>query len=323
MTKRYDFGLSTGVKDLHLDQNLTQMALGYRAQGMIADMVFPVVTVAKQSDRYPVWSRKEILSLEDTSRAPGTEAKKLTRSVSSGTYFAKNYALKHALTLEDRENMDPAYYAELVTGVGAYILDKLMLDWDRRVSLLVNSTSNVGSSATVTSAWNGAGNPIGNLNTALDNVKYATGYRANRLLMGAKAWDSLRRDSNVRNIIFGANNGGGYPSRQQVANLFEVEEILIADALYNSANENQAESLATVHPGNVLAYYAPSAPSRENPSFGYSFRWSNGALPNMVAERHPYDTKIKSEEVEVGYYQDEVITAKEYGFLIVAVNSSQ
>jgi hypothetical protein len=43
----------------------------------------------------------------------------------------------------------------------------------------------------------------------------------------------------------------------------------------------------------------------------------------MTAERHPYDTKIKSEEVEIGYYQDEKITASEYGFLLVAVNSSQ
>lgn len=322
MTQRYDFGFSTG-RDLHLDANLTQMAMGYRAVGTIAEAVMPIVTVQKQSDKYVVWSRKETLSIEDTARAPGTEAKKLSRSVSSGTYFAKNFALKHALTLEDRENMDAAYYAELVTGTGAYLLDKLMLDWDRRVSLLVNSTSNVGSSATVTSAWTGAGNPIGNLNTAIDNVRYATGYRPNRLLFGSRAWNSFRRDSTVRNLIYGTNNGGGFVSRQQTAELFEVDQILVAEALFNSANEAQPENLQLVYPDNVLVYYAPPTPTREAPSFAYSFRWAAPGLPNMVAERHPFDTKIKSEEVEVGYYQDEVITGKEYGFLVTAVNSSQ
>jgi hypothetical protein len=42
----------------------------------------------------------------------------------------------------------------------------------------------------------------------------------------------------------------------------------------------------------------------------------------MQVERHPYDSRKKSEEIEVGYYQDEVITASTYAFLLDAVNSS-
>ena len=42
----------------------------------------------------------------------------------------------------------------------------------------------------------------------------------------------------------------------------------------------------------------------------------------MMVERHPYDSRTKSEEVEVGYYQDEKITGDEYGFLIINVTSS-
>ena len=42
----------------------------------------------------------------------------------------------------------------------------------------------------------------------------------------------------------------------------------------------------------------------------------------VPAERHPFDAKTKTEEVEVGYYQDERITGSEYGFLLLAVNSS-
>lgn len=320
---KLNFAYSTGPGDLHLSQLLTQMAMGYQPQGIIADKIFPIVRVAKQTDAYAVFSRQEALTIESTTRAPGTEARKITRSVTSATYTAKNYALKADLTLEDRVNMDAGFAAQLVGGRAKYVLNKLMLDWDRRVSLLVNSTSNVGSSSNVSSAWNGAGNPLGNIWTAIDNARYRTGYRPNQLVLGTKAWDSLSRDTTVRNLIFGTNNGGGYPTLDAVAKVFGIERAMVGNALYSSSNEAQAEAVAVVYPDNALLAYVPSAPSVDDPSFGYSFRWSQPGLPEMNIEMHPYDEKIKSDEIEAGYYQDEKITGPEYGFLLTAVNSSQ
>jgi len=321
--KRQKFAQSQGVRDLHLATWLNQMAIGYTPQGIIADQIFPVIRVGKQSDIYPVFSRQEMLTIDNTDRAPGTAAKKITRSVSSGTYFAKNYALKTELTVEDRANMDPALAMELIGGRGRYLLNKLTLDWDRRVSLLVNSTSNVGSSAVVGSAWSGAGSPITNMWTAIDNVRYATGYRPNKGVLGTKAWDSLRRDVTVRNLLFGTNNGGGYPSLDQVKSIFELDSVLIGASFYSSTNEAQAESIQVVWPDNVLISYTAPNPTRDDPSFGYSFRWAGEGLSEFNIEVHPYDPVIKAEEIEAGYYQDEKITGKEYSFLIRAVNSSQ
>ena len=42
-------GSATG-RALHIDAALSQMAMGYRPEGFIADMIFPTVQVAKQSD---------------------------------------------------------------------------------------------------------------------------------------------------------------------------------------------------------------------------------------------------------------------------------
>jgi len=123
-------------------------------------------------------------------------------------------------------------------------------------------------------------------------------------------------------LIFGTNNGGGYPSTQQVATLLEVDEVLVAGAFQNTGEEGLSESLSTIWGDNVLVCYTPPAPTIERPSFAYKFRWSAPGLPNMQVERHPYDTKIKAEELEVGYYQDEKITGASYGFLLIAVNSS-
>lgn len=314
-------GSATG-RDLHIDVALSNMAMGYRPEGFIADMIFPVVPVQKQSDMYYVFSRADRLRIESTTRAPGARAKQVTEDIGSGTYYCKNYALSAPAVLEDKVNADPLLLSNLLNGKSTYLLDKLMLDMESRVARMVCSGSNVGSSAAVSSAWNGAGDPLGNINAALDNVRYSNGVRANRIVFGLEAWQSFRRDSNIRNIIFGSNNGGGYPSVQQVKELLEVDEILIGGAFQNTTQENQTESLSTIWKDNVLVYYAPPTPSIERPSFGYSFRWAAAGLPNMQVERHPYDSRTKSEDIEVGYYQDEKLTGASYGFLLKSVNSS-
>lgn len=314
-------GNATG-RDLHIDTMLSQMAIGYRPTGFIADMIFPTVQVAKQSDLYQVFSRADRMRIESTIRAPGSLAKRVTEDIGSNTYFCKNYALAAAAVLEDKLNADPMQLATMINGKSTYLLDKLLLDWEYRVALQVTSTSNVGSSAAVSSAWNGAGNPIGNINTAIDNVQGATGVAPNRVVMGINAWKSFRRDSTVRNLIFGTNNGGGYPSTEQAANLLGVDMVTVGGAYRNSGQEGVGESLASIWNDSVLVYFAPATPQVEVPSFGYNFRWAAAGLPNMQVERHPYDSRTKSEDIEIGYYQDEKITGSTYGFLLTAVNSS-
>lgn len=314
-------GGATG-RDLHIDVALSNMAIGYRPEGFIADMIFPTVQVQKQSDLYTVFDRASRTRSENDLRAPGTAATKVTENIGSGTYFAKNYALASGVWLEDKANADPILLSRLLNGKSTLLLDKLLLGMEKRVANLVCSGSNVGSYSAVSSAWTGAGNPIGNINAAIDNVHYSNGVRPNRIVFGVEAWKSFRRNSDVRGLIFGTNNGGGYPNVAQVAQLLDVDEVLIGGAFANTTQEGQTESLASIWKDNVLVYYAPDAPSMDRPSLGYGFRWAAPGLPNMQVERHPYDSHTKSEDIEVGYYQDEKITGASYGFLLTAVNSS-
>jgi len=315
-------GTSTG-RDLHIDQNLTQIALNYRWSGMVSDAIAPVVNVAKESDLYPVFNRAEIMALESTQRARGAEARKLTRSVSSAGYQVKNYALGMDVFLEDRVNIDAVYEAELFGGAAQYCTQKLQMDWDNRVLSAVGSASNVSTGFLTGSSWNGPGDPISQIFQTIEQLTRRTAQRPNSIVMGWQAWRWMARNANVRNFLNGTNNGGGLVTRQQMASLFEVERFLVSEAFFNTANENKAEVLTAPFADKVLVYYAPPNPSREVPSFMYSFRWAAPGLPNMVAERHPYDTKRKVETVECGYYQDEKITGAEYGALLLGVGSAQ
>ena len=310
------------ARDMHIDKVLTNMAMGYRPEGFIADRIFPTVEVQKQSDLYVEFNRADRMRRQDTRRTPGTEAHIRYEDIGSATYFARNYALKDFVTIEDRANADPFFVTKLLNTKSTLLMDDLALDEEVRVATLATTVTNVGSYNAVASAWNGAGDPLGDINTTIDNVHYSNGVMPNRVTFGIEAWKSFRRDSNVRNLIFGTNNGGGYPNTSQVASLLDIDEVLVGGAFQNTGEKNQAESLSTIWGENVLVSYAPSNPTTERPSFGYRFRWVQGGLPNRTVERHPYNSRTHSEEVEVGYYQDEKITGNTYGHLIIAVNSS-
>ena len=311
-------------RDLHVDAMLTELAINYRPQGMIADQIAPIISVAKETNLYPVFNRGEAFAIEDTMRARGTEAKRVTRSVGSASYAVKNYALAYDLTIEDRANMDAAYQFELEAGATRYLQDKLMLDWDRRVLSQVGTTANVSTGFTVNSAWSGAGDPVAHLWAAQEQMMTQTGLKPNSIVFGWRAWNYFRRNVNVRNLIKGVNNGGGFVSRDNAREILELERLLVAGGFYNLQNEAQTASLS-LNPlaDSVLLYYAPLSPSRETPSFMYSFRWTAAELGTpMAVIRHAFDTRKRIEGIELQYYQDEKITGSDYGALIRNVSVS-
>jgi len=199
-----------------------------------------------------------------------------------------------------------------------------MLDWENRVATQATNTANVGSSSAVGSAWTDYTNsdPLGDCQTMLDNIKDAQGIKPNKMVFSEAAWRNFRRNDAVKNLIFGINNGGGYPSVEQAANLLEVDQVLVGGAYKNTGVEGLSESLEQIWGDDVLAYYAPQTASIAVPSFMYSFRWETAGIPNMQVERHAFDTRRKVEDYELGYYQDEKIAYKGVSFLLTSVNSS-
>jgi len=323
MTKRVYFA-AVG-REVHVDVPLSNVAIDYQNQPMfIAPNLAPIVEVPNLTGSIPEFSRRDRMATADDRRAPGTEANIVRREVSSDSFVCLNYALKQAVTLEDMKNADPIYVQKLYNGAAEFLTGKLMLNWENRVASKVTSGSNVGSYSAVSSAWTDYTNsdPLNDVLTRIDQVQDLTGTKPNKVVFGDKAWRNFRRNTTVRNLIFGTNNGGGYASEMQVADLLGVDEVMVGGAYKDTANRQQSESLVQIWGDNVLVHYAPPSPSIYVPSFMYSFRWAIAGVPNMQAERHGFDTKTKSEEVEVGYYQDEKITGSEYGGLIIATDSS-
>ncbi len=310
--------------DLHIDQPLTEVLINYRPSGMIADQVLPLVEVGKQSDLYYEFDQGDLWRIPDTVRAPMTGAKMVSFNVSSNTYFAKNYALAAGIPVEDAMNADAAL--RLRESKGRFIMDLLTLDWENRLATLVINTSNVGTFATVTgSLWSNHADsdPVTDIDDAIKRVRDATGYLPNRMVLGWRAWQDLKRNNTLRSLIFPAPGAtqptAGLMNTDQVAKVFDLEKVLIGGTVRNTAAEGLDLTLADIWGPHALIYYSPGAPSRETPAYGYTFRWVGPMLQNLTVMDLGFDKRLKGNILDVGFYQDEKITGSAFGTVLGSV----
>lgn len=316
--KNYD---ATG-RDLHVDVPLSNAIINYRTEGLLGETIFPIVPVTKQSNMIPEIPLGEFLRSEIAYRAPGTEANKVKFKISTQTYFCKNYALKYPLTIEDRENADEIWQ---VRQNGAYLItDLIRIQKELRVFNAINSSTNVNTVFLPVSAWNASanpGDPYTEILDAINLVQDTTGFRPNNVLFGLEAWRTFKTNSAIRGLLF--PHGGGIAKEPEAAALFEAT-IHINRGYYSTAAENFDATLAAYFDDAVFVWYNPPGGTiGPLPRYSATMRWTVPGVPNMAVEVHPYDSKIKSEEIEVGVYDDEKILNTNLAAIIKGVNSAQ
>jgi len=309
---------ATGA-DLHIDQPLTNFTLGYRPRNLIAPDVYPLVQVTNQGGVYYVWNRAEWLRVPSTQRAPATEARKIQLKVSSDTYYALNYALRADLPYEDISNADAAI--QLRESAANRIVDGLAQDWENRLATTLTTTTNMGSSTSLTNRWNDHinGEPVEDFFAGKESIRQVTGFDPNVFLLSGHAWARFARHPDVIKYIRGAgdNVGGGSVTQQQVAAAFELDKVLVGKGIKNTADEDAPGTFADIWSTSAILLYVAQAPSLMQATHGMTFWWQPEGFPGRMATERRRDDNIKAEIVETHTFQDEKVTAPELGYLIV------
>lgn len=319
--------MPTMLGNVHVDRPLTDFALNYRPQGFIGERVLTVVNVPKQSDLYATFTQADIFRIDDDRRAPGTEANKTGVRIGSASFFCKNYALKTEVTAEERANADPIFQMYLEQGRIGLTMDKLLLSQDQRISSLVFNTSNIGSNAAVGSSWSdavtGHSDPMGDFWKASDVVYNTTGYRPNVGVFGINPYNAFRRHQDVITKATNPNylGGGNYPDTQKIAQLLELEEVLVGASQANTNQENLSMTLARIWGNSVLVMYRPPNARYDAPTLGAGFRWAGAPVPPWGVRRFPFDERRGVDEIQIDYYQDEQVVASGFGFLLTGCSS--
>ena len=66
---------SPTLSDVHVDELLTEIVIGYPNAGFIAEEISPVVEVTGETGKYTKWGRENV-DIPQTGRAPGADFKR-------------------------------------------------------------------------------------------------------------------------------------------------------------------------------------------------------------------------------------------------------
>lgn len=308
-------------RSLHIDTPLSNLAIkAFQGSGnFIAQALFPIVPVGKQSDKYYTIDKDSWLLLPNTRRAPKTSPRRIEFKVSSDSYFADNYALAGENSLEDLDNADNA--VQLRQNTVNVVTDGLLRDYEDRVARAVTSGTNLGSyvSLSGTNKWSNFVNsdPLSDVTTARAFIRQRTGLDANTLVIDNDTAAVIRRHPALLELY--KYTSGGQITMQQLKDAFDVQTILIGEGIKNMAKEGATASIVNIWGNNVILAHVEKAISLQTATFGLSFRWTPAGIPApmQVSRYNDPDPGKKVEVIETGYYQDEKIVASAlaYGIL--------
>jgi hypothetical protein len=268
---------------VHVDAILTNISVAYlqRAESFIADKVFPVVPVDKQSDKYFVYSKNDWLRDEARVRTDGTESVGSGYNITTDNYYADVFAIHKDIGDQTRANADAPINVD--REAAEFVTHRLLTS--REIQFVTDfmttgkwsvDVTGVAASPTTnqTIQWSDYTNsdPIEDIEAGKASILSTTGLEANTLVLG---YDVFRRLKNHPDLVDRIK----YTSSQTItedmlARMFDIERVLVSKSVKatNAEGATGAYSFTTGKTA-LLAHVAPN-PGILTPSAGYTFSWT-------------------------------------------------
>ena len=242
----------------------------------IADRVFPSVPVDKDSGTIPIFTKKYWFTDEMKERAPGTEYPASDFAVSSDTYATEQWALSNPVPDEVEGNNQ--FPLSMETAGIRYLGGKALIRRERLFAAAAMATSVWETDKTVDNKWSdySASDPVSDVLTGKRTISQSTGYTPNTMIMGEIVRDRLANHPDLLDRIKYVTVGSQGNVDTALAQIFNIPNIYVGQAIYNSANEGQTASMSAIFDDDALLLYVTGTPSVFEPSAGYSFSWAPG-----------------------------------------------
>jgi hypothetical protein len=292
----------------------TAIAIAYRNEEFIADGVAPYVPVGSKLFRYLKYKLAEGFTLPDTRVGRKSQPNEVEFSATETEATAEDFGLDDPVPQDDIDTAPPGHdpLGAAVEGVTNLVL----LDREKRVADLVFDDTQYAAANKVTlsgtSQWSDFtnSNPISDILTGLD----ACVMRPNVMVIGRAVWTKLIQHPKIVKATYGDNTDAGIARKRDVAELFELEEILVGQTWVNTAKKGQAVSLARVWGKHVTLFRRDkTATNRRGITFAFTARFGTRVAGSMA------DSKIGlrgGQRVRAGESVKEVITANDLGYHI-------
>ena len=318
--------------NVHIDQPLSNLTLAYVQEqtNFIADKVFPTVGVQKQSDKYYIYDRANMNRAGDVQKlAPRTEVNRIGQSISNDSYFADVYGLGMDFDEQTLANEDAVL--DIRSAGATTLVNRLLIHREEQFAASFFAAGIWGTDATPSNLWSDYTNstPIRDVTTARRTMQLKSGgFKPNTMVIGKEVRDIL---INHPDILARLNGGATVTNTAlitdaKLAEIFEVENFYVMEAVKNTGAEGLAESNSFIGGKNALLVHAPATAGLMTPAAGLTFAWNNisgvsnlgvtvesfsdDALKRQQVAEHiqvkmSYDMKVVG--ADLGYFFEDVI----------------
>jgi hypothetical protein len=283
---------------VHVNRPLTMISQAYLqdARMYIADKVFPVVPVSKQSDRYFIYTKGDWFRDQAQIRAPATESAGGGYGLdNTPTYYCPVYAYHKDVDDQVRSNSDDPLNAD--RDATMFVTERMLMSRERQAVNIFFTTStwtgsSTGGDITPGTLWSAANStPLEDIETQIWAIEGQTGKFPNRLVLGATVWKILKNHSEIIERIKYTQRGINTP--EILASLIAPPgvndfQVLVAAAIYNTAEEGATDSFTWIAPTkSAVLLYSPAEAGIQVPASGYNFTWTGllgaGAFGSVIS----------------------------------------
>jgi len=299
-----------------INPELTAIAIGYKNQNynLIADAVLPRVPVGKQDFKYWQYNLAEGFTVPDTKVGRKSKPNEVEFSATEQTASTLDYGLDACIPQADIDNA-PANYDPVGRSV-EQVTNLIQLDREVRAAGLVFNASNYATANKTTlsgtSQFSDYANsdPISVIQSGLD----ACIMRPNVMTIGRAAYTKLISHPKIVKAVHGNAGDAGIVARKALADLFELEEILVGEGFVNTAKKGQTASISRVWGKHIaLIYRDKMADTRGGTTFGFTAQFGDRIAGS------DFDKNIGlrgGQRIRVGESVKELITASDLGYFI-------
>ena len=306
--------------DVHVDAVLTNISIAYMQarENFIADKVFPIVPVEKQTDKYFTFGKNDWFRDEAKLRASGTPSAGSGYGLSTASYSCDVFALHKDVGSQELANQDAA--VNLERGAVEFVTQRMLV---RREVQFVSDYFGTGvwdtdkTGGTDFGRWSdyASSDPIDDVEAGKEQILKNTGFEANTLVLGYQVFRKLKHHPDLVDRLKYTSPESITPA--MLAALFDVERVLVAKAIKATNVEAETAAMDFTHGKNALLAYVNPSPNLLTPSAGYIFSWrgvsenlgfdigvSRFYLPERKAWRFEAETAWDNKKVasDLGYF---------------------
>lgn len=313
------------VRDLIVAGPLANVSLAYRNMSYISDRVFPIIDNVSPRAKIARYVKGAWFRDEASIRASGTRARRGGYPVDFVSIATEEYAFAKEVTDEDRNDVNASGAPPLRPDMDAieFATDKVDMKKERRTAdLILNGTWSGIAGEDAGGLWAaGSGNTfITDIRTRVETIRSNTGLKPNKLIIDHGTYNSLKEESTILEKIKYTQRG--VLTKELLAALLELDEILIGEAIHSTAKEKKdgtdftAKNIWEKNAGKGMGFlfFAPPAPGLKRPSAGYQARrqYENGQVRRTTTWREPAEHQ---DVYEVAEETDILVTGADLGFL--------